>query len=223
VLCRLFAIGDDVTRSATKIRIAALARQLLPSDDVGAFNEALIELGATLCTPRTPSCSACPLIDECRAYARGEQEELPVRRPRRQTPHYDVTAAVTRRIDGALLVAQRHIDDMLGGLWEFPGGKCEDGETLEACLVREMAEELGVTVAVGQPVAVVAHAYTHFRITLHAYWCELIEGEPTCLDCAAVQWVQPEGLASIPMSVADRKVAQAVLEQAVHQDRGPQA
>ena len=210
VLCRVFAIRDDVTRSATKRRVRALARELLPSENVGVFNEAVIELGATVCTPRRPSCSSCPLADECQAYAQGEQEELPVRRPRRKTPHYDVAAAVTRRDDGAVLVAQRNVEDMLGGLWEFPGGKCEDGETLKECLAREMEEELGVTVGVGQRLLVVEHAYTHFRITLHAYWCRLVHGEPRCLDCAAVRWVMPEALSSLPMSVADRKVAEMV-------------
>jgi len=222
VLSRLFAIRADVTRSATKRRIRALAHQLLPTEDVGAFNEALIELGATVCTPRRPSCPQCPLLDHCGAYAEGEQERLPLRRPRRKPPHYDVAAAVTQGGDGTVLVAQRNLDDMLGGLWEFPGGKCEDGETLEACLTREMEEELGVTVDAGERLIVVEHAYTHFSITLHAYWCELIEGEPRCIDCAQTRWVPPAALASLPMSVADRKVAQAVVAHVGHRDRRPQ-
>ena len=211
VLCRLFGIPDDVTRSATKRKLRALAAQLLPRERPGHFNEALIELGATVCTPRRPSCGNCPLRELCRAYAENRQEALPTRRGRRGVPHYDVAAAVTVCSDGAVLVAQRNVDDMLGGLWEFPGGKREAGETLPQCLIREMVEELGVTVEVGQPLTVVEHAYTHFRITLHAFWCRLAEGEPRCLDCAAVQWVMPEDLCKMPMSVADRKVAQAML------------
>jgi A/G-specific adenine glycosylase len=212
VLCRVFAIREDVTRSATKRRLQELAMTLLPPKQPGRFNEALIELGATVCTPRAPSCDRCPLADMCQAYAEGEQEALPVRRPRRQTPHYNVAAAVTVRDDGAVLVAQRNVDDMLGGLWEFPGGKCEDGEALPACLAREMREELGVEVEVGVPVTVVEHAYTHFRITLHAFLCRLREGRPRCLDCAAFRWVAPGDLDQFPMSVADRKVAQALID-----------
>ncbi len=212
VLCRLFAIRDDVTRSATKRKVRDLAADLLPAERVGLFNEALIELGATVCTPRGPTCQRCPLRDLCRAYAAGKQEELPVRRPRRKIPHYDVAAAVTVRGDGAVLMAQRNVDDMLGGMWEFPGGKCEDGESLPACLVREMAEELDVIVEVGERLTVVDHGYTHFRITLHAFWCRLRDGDPRCLDCAAVRWVLPAALDDLPMSVADRKVAQALDE-----------
>lgn len=212
VLCRLFGIRDDATRSATKRRLRELAADLLPPDQAGPFNEALIELGATVCSPRNPSCSRCPLRELCWAYAHGMQEELPVQPPRRKTPHYDVTAAVTVREDGAVLMAQRNVDDMLGGLWEFPGGKCEDGETLSECLTREMKEELDVTVEVNQELTVVAHAYTHFRITLHAFWCWMGEGEPRCLECAAFRWVAPRDLDELAMSVVDRKVAQALHE-----------
>jgi A/G-specific adenine glycosylase len=127
-------------------------------------------------------------------------------------PHYDVAAAVTIRDDGAVLVAQRSVDDMLGGLWEFPGGKCEDGETLLVCLVREMREELGVEVEVGEPVTVVEHAYTHFRITLHAFWCRLRDGQPRCLDCAAFRWMVPGDLDQLPMSAVDRRIAQILVE-----------
>jgi A/G-specific adenine glycosylase len=101
---------------------------------------------------------------------------------------------------------------MLGGLWEFPGGRREAGEALQECLAREMREELGIEVEVEAPLVVVRHAYTHFRITLHAFWCRLASGEPRCLDCAAFRWVRPDELDALPMSVADRKVAQALKE-----------
>jgi A/G-specific adenine glycosylase len=210
VLCRVFAIREDVTRSAVQASLEALAASLLPPGQAGAFNEALMELGATVCTPRAPDCDRCPLCELCLAYARGEQEALPVRRPRKAVPHYDVTAAVTTREDGRVLVAQRNPDDMLGGLWEFPGGKCRDGEALPECLAREMHEELGVEVEVGELLTTVNHAYTHFRITLHAFRCRLAAGEPRCLDCAAFRWVTLAELDALPMSVADRKVAQAL-------------
>jgi len=214
VLCRVFGIRRDVTRSAAKRELEQLAANLLPPE-AGLFNEALIELGATVCTPREPSCDRCPLNDLCWANAEGEQEALPVRRDRRQVPHYDVAAAVTVREDGAVLVAQRNVDGMLGGLWEFPGGKCEEGESLPECLVREMREELDVQVEVGEPVIVIPHAYTHFRITLHAFWCRLRDGRPRCLDCAAFRWISPEDLGDLPMSRVDREVARNLLEDGV--------
>ena len=213
VLCRVFEIREDASRSGVQRKLKALATSLLPPGRAGAFNEGLMELGATVCTPRAPQCGRCPLRELCRACASGEPEALPVRRPHRRIPHYDVAAAVTIRDDGddgRVLVAQRKADDMLGGLWEFPGGKCEDGETLPKCLAREMREELGVEIEVGEPLAVVKHAYTHFRITLHAFCCRLVAGEPRCLDCAAFRWVTEDELDALPMSVADRRVARVL-------------
>jgi A/G-specific adenine glycosylase len=216
VLARVFAIREDVARSRVQRELEALAASLLPSGQAGPFNEALMELGATICTPRTPDCADCPLADLCQARATGEQETLPIRRPRKRTPHYDVAAAVTIRdggIDGPgayVLVAQRNTDDMLGGLWEFPGGKREEGESLPECLAREIGEELGIEIEVGEQLAVVEHAYTHFRITLYAFCCRIVSGEPRCLDCAAFRWMRPAELDTLPMSVADRKIAQAL-------------
>jgi A/G-specific adenine glycosylase len=209
VLCRVFGIREDVTRSAVQRELERLAADLLPPGRAGAFNEALMELGATVCTPRSPRCDRCPLRDLCLAHADGDAEALPVRRPRKRVPHYDVAAAVTVRDDGRVLVAQRNAGDMLGGLWEFPGGKRERGETLPECLAREMREEMDVEVGVGELLLVVEHAYTHFRITLHAFRCRLLSGEPCCLDCAAFRWATPAGLDALPMSVVDRKVARA--------------
>jgi A/G-specific adenine glycosylase len=212
ILCRVFAIREDVSRVATQRELETLATSLLPPGRAGKFNEALMELGAVVCTPRAPRCDRCPLRDLCCACAQGEPETLPVRRSRRRVPHYEAAAAVTVRADGCVLVAQRKADDMLGGLWEFPGGKREVDETLPECLVREMREELDVEVEVGELLTVVKHAYSHFRLTLHVFRCRLAAGEPRCLECAAFRWATLAELDALPMSVADRKIAQVLNE-----------
>jgi A/G-specific adenine glycosylase len=210
VLARVFAIQEDVARSRVQRELEALATSLLPPGQAGAFNEALMELGATICTPRAPGCGHCPLRELCQAWAEGDPESLPIKRSRKRVPHYEVAAAVACDAAGRVLVAQRNADDMLGGLWEFPGGRREDGETLEECLAREMREELAVVVEVGEQLLIVKHAYTHFRITLHAFRCRIVSGEPCCLDCAAFRWVAPSELDALPMSMADRKIAQVL-------------
>ena len=191
--------------------LEAAVRAWLPADTPGAFTEALMELGATLCRPKSPQCLLCPWRDLCSACALGQPEAFPLPKPRKPIPHYDVVAAVTRRDDGRILVARRRQEDMLGGLWEFPGGKCEDGETLPAALRREMHEELGIEVEVtsGEALIVVKHAYTHFRITLHAFDCRLAVGSPVpqCIECDDFRWATPEEITALPMSVADRKIA----------------
>lgn len=206
VLSRVFNIADDVTATSTRDALWVLAGQLLPSGQAAAWNEGLMELGRRVCTPRAPACPACPIAARCEAARLGVQEQRPVKPARVRTPHYDVTAAVIRRDDGRLLIAQRPLDGMLGGLWEFPGGKREPGETLQACLAREIREELGIEIAVGAQIGTVRHAYTHFRITLYAFHCTLVSGQPQTLGCAAWTWAALDELDRFAFPVTDQKI-----------------
>jgi len=208
VLARLLAITDDVTRSATARRLRAIAADLVAPDRPGDYNQALMELGATLCTPTSPRCLLCPVKGECEGLAQGINESLPFKAPRPERPHYDVTAAVIRGDDGRLLIAQRKPDAMLGGLWEFPGGKCRPGETLPDCLRREIREELGLEIDVGQHLTTLGHGYTHFRISLHVFECRRLDGEPRALDCAAWRWVGADELEDFAFPVTDQKIIQ---------------
>jgi A/G-specific adenine glycosylase len=206
ILTRLFDLPDDVRQSATQGRLWALAGQLIPAGRAGAWNEALMELGRRVCTPASPRCPICPLAAHCAARASGTHEGRPVRRRRARTPHFDVTAAITRRDDGRLLIARRPLEGMLGGLWEFPGGKREPGESLRDCLRRELREELGIEVEVGEQIGTVRHAYTHFRITLYAFACRIIGGEPAAIGCAGWAWVTLDELDRYAFPVTDQKI-----------------
>ncbi len=211
VLARVYDVEEEIGRSATETRLWHLAEALVEvvePQQAGPLNEALMDLGATVCLPQRPRCLLCPLHDPCLARQRGTQEERPVRRLRKPLPHFDVTAAVLRRPGQPeqFLIAQRPPEGMLGGLWEFPGGKCHDGETLADCLRRELQEELAVEVAVGRPVAVVKHAYTHFRITLHAFECRLLAGEPQPIGVADWRWVTLDDLTQYAFAVTDQKI-----------------
>jgi len=211
VLSRVFAIGEDVTRGAGQRRLLRLAASLLPPGRAGDFNQALMDLGAQVCTPRAPLCDQCPLAQGCQAHELGQEERFPVRRPRRPSPHYVVTAGVVWNHGGdRFLVTQRPPEGLLGGLWEFPGGKQEPGETLEACLQRELAEELGIEVTVGAPLTVVRHAYTHFRITLHAFHCRLLSSQPRALGCADWRWITLDQVECFAFSAADHQIIAAL-------------
>jgi len=214
VLSRLYAIADDPEdakgRRLLRQRLWELAEALVPPGRAGQFNEALMDLGATICTPRGPRCPTCPLNGVCRAYTVGDPESYPPPRRREPTPHYDVAAGVIWR-DERVLIAQRPLDGLLGGLWEFPGGKQEAGETLTECLQRELDEELGIQVDVGQQLIVVRHAYTHFRVTVYAFECRYRSaGDPTARAVNDWRWVTLAELDDYALPVVDRKITVAV-------------
>lgn len=209
VLARLFAIEADLSRGAGARRVKELAAELVDPAAPGDWNQALMELGATLCLPQTPRCLPCPVRDLCAGRRQGLAESLPVKPIKKPLPHFEVTAAVIQH-NGQILIAQRPTEGMLGGMWEFPGGKQEPGESLEACLRREIREELGIDIEVGQPVAVVKHSYTHFKITLHAFYCRLQNGEPQKLAVADWRWVTLAQLDEFPFPRTDQQIIAAL-------------
>ena len=117
----------------------------------------------------------------------------------------EVSAALIFRA-GKLLITQRHAKSHLGGLWEFPGGKREPGETFEACLVREIREELGVEISVGELFEEISHVYPEKAVHLKFFTCRLLSGEPQPVDCAAVKWIEPAELDAHEFPAADAQL-----------------
>jgi len=205
VLARLTDLEDDVTRSATVAALWKLAQSLVPAERPGEYNQALMELGRKVCRPAQPLCHHCPVADLCQARRRGTQMERPVRPPRRRTPHTAVTAGVIWR-DDRVLIARRPLDGMLGGLWEFPGGKQDEGESLVECLKREIQEELGIEIEVGERLTTIEHAYTHLRITLHVFRCRYQSGRPQAIEVADYAWVSLDELDGYAFPVTDQAI-----------------
>ncbi len=215
VLTRLTDYAADVTTTAAKKHLWQLAGELVPAERSGDFNQALMELGQQLCVPAKPACLLCPLALPCRARQRGSQLERPVKPPRKRTPHYDVAAGVIWQNgragrDERFLIAQRPLNGLLGGLWEFPGGKQEPEESLPATLQREIQEELGIDIAVGEHLISIKHAYTHFRITLHAFHAAHVAGAPQHLAVANHAWVTLADLPNYAFAVTDQKIIAAL-------------
>ena len=206
VLCRLWAIDDDPDRPTTRRRLEHLARAMMPPGRAGDANQAFMDLGATICTPAQPRCLLCPLLGLCRAQHAGMQAALPIRSTRTNHPHRDVTAAVIWDGPERFLIAQRPLDALLGGLWEFPGGKRLPGEPLPDCLRREIKEELDVEIEVGELLCTIEHTFTHFGMTLYAFHCRMVSGELHCLACLDARWVTLADVGAFAFGVADQKI-----------------
>lgn len=215
VLARLTAHPIPLRTPQSDRELLQFARSHLPSGKAGAYNQALMDLGAMICTARQPRCDICPLSAHCIAFQSGLQTEIPVNKAKNILPHYLVTAAVIAQ-NGKFLIAQRPREGLLGGMWEFPGGKCQEGENLESCLKREIQEELAVEIEVGPSFGVYRHTYTHYRVTLHAFRCIILGGnQPVPLQGQAFQWVERQQLPLFPMGKIDRQIARKLLREEV--------
>ena len=191
--------GPALTRVAGRILAPLLHTR--PGD----MNQAIMDLGATLCTPQKPLCPQCPLSGHCGAYLSGHVDRYPRREARKPIPLVPVAVGVVWRGD-QLLICRRPSEGLLGGLWEFPGGKLEPGESSAQAVRRELMEEVGLAVEVGPLIATVRHAYTHFAITLDAYHCFYTDGQARPLGCTQVKWVHLQELSNYPFPKANHKL-----------------
>ena len=185
----------------------ALLDPLRPRDT----NQALMDLGATLCTPRQPDCPCCPWQSHCAAYAAGDPRRWPVTDAPKSLPFQVIGVGVVLNAAGEVLIDQRLEEGLLGGMWEFPGGKQELGETIETCIVRELKEELGIAVTVGEELITVDPAYSHKKLRFVVHLCSWVSGEPQPLASQQVRWVRPEDLANYPFPAANTKIIAALL------------
>jgi len=170
VLMRVLGLSGTAEARVDK-RLRAFLETVFAVNSPGDFNQAMMELGAIVCRSRDPQCLACPVREFCRAAREGTQEIIP--RPKKlRLEKIEVVVAVIEK-DGRILIQQRPAGGLLAGLWEFPGGKVEPGESLTAALRREIREELGVVIRDVRRLTTVRHSYTRFQATLHAYACRI--------------------------------------------------
>jgi len=175
------------------------------------FNQALMDLGATVCTPRRLGCDHCPWRESCAAYASGDPSGWPVVEERKPLPFQVIGIGVVINAVGDVLIDQRLEEGLLGGMWEFPGGKQEPGEPIEACIARELMEELGIVVSVGEALITLDHAYSHKKLQFVVHLCDWCSGDPKPLASQQVRWVRPEQLKDYPFPAANARIIDALL------------
>jgi len=212
VVSRYLGIREDVGSAAVKGTIQKTVSEWIPADAPSEFNQGMMELGATVCTPRNPLCSECPLATACVARLTLQTETIPYKAPKAKVPHHQIVVGIIFDESGRVLIAQRPETAMLGGLWEFPGGKVELGEDYLHTIGRELDEELGVTVGQVQPFHTLKHAYSHFKITMHAYTCRIQSGTPQPRTSTRLQWVEITELHQFPFPKANRTLTQKLAE-----------
>lgn len=181
-----------------------LLRKWIIKYDPAMFNQAFMELGSQICKRRNPHCKRCPLSSYCSAYSKGNPELYPVPNKKPQRPHWTVVAGMIWN-NNRFLIQKRPLKGHLGGLWEFPGGKVEEGEELSRALSREILEETGLVVVPGPTQAVVKHNYTHFSITLHVFHCYL-KGSSVPLETKDRRWITPQQIADYSFPKANHKL-----------------
>ena len=205
VLARLTNLNDSIDDATVTESLWALAAEMVKGRNPGDFNQAMMELGAEVCTPRNPQCTACPVQRHCVAFLAGTQNVIPRRTARKKTPHYEIVVAAIAE-NGRYLLGKRPENGLLGGLWELPGGKVQPGETHQTALAREVREELGVEVSVEGLVACVNHAYTHFKVTLNVYKCRPLNGAaPIATSHTELKWVSPKKFPEFAFPKANHK------------------
>ncbi len=212
VLTRYFGIEDDIRSTTTKNKIQELADDLIDHDRPGDFNQALMELGATVCVPSNPDCKECAVNANCVAYKSVKTDEIPYKSPAKKKPHHQIGVGIIKNEQDEVLIALRPDDAMLGGLWEFPGGKQKKNENIEETVVRELTEELGIAVEIDKPLMKLDHAYSHFKITMHAYMCKLTSGTPEPKSSQQIKWIGIDELEDYPFPKANRRLTEKLME-----------
>ena len=202
VTCRFAGIASDIRQASTRRKVTAALQSIIPTENPGRFNEALMELGALVCRSRDPRCPVCPLAAACFARRRGRTGVLPQKSRRPPVPLYRVAVAVITR-SGRIFIQQRPEEGHLGGLWEFPGGKIRKGENPQTALRRECREELGIELRIQDEIAVVDHVYSHFKIRLHAFICRIASG--SLKSAPPGRWISVDQLGDFPFPAANHK------------------
>lgn len=212
IFARVFDIDKALKEKGVQEQIKATAQSLLPAGEARYFNQALMELGGLVCTPKSPDCGLCPVSSYCKAYQGDFVEDRPIKNsPQKQIVIEMATAVLVN--DGHIFIQQRHDNDIWGGLWEFPGGRLEEGETPIDAVVREYKEETGFAVEVCEKVTTVTHFYTKYKVILHCYTCRLSQPLrlPELRAAQTYHWVEKEQLQRFGFPAGHRKFIDFVL------------
>jgi A/G-specific adenine glycosylase len=204
IISRLFMIDAPINSSLSNKILLEKITVLLDREKPGDFNQAMMELGAIICKSQMSICRSCPMKNYCMAYQNGKQTEYPVRKKKKKIPHYNIAVGIIQK-KNKILITKRKPEGLLGGLWEFPGGKIKDKEKpIDAC-IREIKEELNLKIDVLKELTQVLHAYTHFTIKMWVYLCNYRGGRISLKSALDYRWIKFQELDHFPFPGANHK------------------
>ncbi len=209
---RLFDLDEPLDRAAGRKKLEQLGSDLLPREKARDFNQSVMELGALVCRPGTPRCGQCPVAGECLALERGTVDSRPVQREKTKKIEIIMSCGIIHR-NGRIYIQQRQADDVWGGLWEFPGGQIETGESPAEAARREILEETELRIAGLKPLGTVVHHYTKYRVVLHGFTCRLHPNDqrPVLHAAQGYRWVLPTELRAYPFPAGNRQLIEKIL------------
>ncbi len=212
ILSRLYDYAGELGQPATDKQLNDWAQVLLDRQRPGDFNQALMDLGRTVCLPRNPTCAQCPINKHCRAFRQKTQHLRPVKKQKAPLPTVRAAAALLRNAQERILLVQRPPTGLLGGLWTLPGGACETDESFADCLRRVLPAEFGLKVNVLNELATAQQTFTHFHLHLGAFDCAITKGRLKVKDRRNFAWVQLNELAQYSFGKADRSILDALTQ-----------
>jgi A/G-specific adenine glycosylase len=207
VYARIFDISDPVDTPGGEKLLWNLAEEQLPKHDAGDYNQALMDLGATICIPKNPRCLICPAMTLCKARENGTQAQRPVKIPKKSVPHYVHAAGVIIE-RGMVLLAKRPSKGLLGGMWEFPNGRVSDEPLVGLADALKTGYNLNLRknrrgIQSSRALGTVHHGYSHFSIEVHAFSCDLASD----VIGGNLKWIPLKKLDEYPMGRIDRQIA----------------
>ena len=213
LFARLLAMRADPKTSANQKVLWQFSESIVPRNRAGDFNQALMELGSQICTPKSPSCSQCPIIRFCPTFHGRLQEQIPAASVK--VKYENIQEAVVVVPKGSTAKRRKYLvrlcgeDERWTGLWDFP--RFELGKREAKSWLSEQVKELtGLNVVVGSASNRIKHAVTRFRITLDVYRCEEVKGRLSSKRSETFRWVESDELSVLPMSTTGRKIADRI-------------
>ncbi|WP_070121093.1 A/G-specific adenine glycosylase [Bacillus marinisedimentorum] len=210
VMSRVLSIWDDIARPKTRKLFEEAIRSVISKEDPSAFNQGIMELGALVCTPKSPSCLLCPVREHCRAFHEGVQHELPVKSKKKEPRPLEMGAAVIWNDKGEVLIHKRPAKGLLANLWEFPNHETQPSEVIQQeQLTSYLIDDYGVEPGALEYKTAIKHVFSHLVWHISVY--EGTSAEGVLKEAADAKWVSRQDITNFPFPVSHQKIMKALV------------